>query len=427
MSINYFDHRGEPRVVITGMGAITPAGNNLEESWDSILIGRSGIAPITRFDASDLPCRIAGEIKGFDPKQYIPHKEIRRMSRSSQLAVAAARQAMDDAGFEEHVPDPERTGVIIGTGMGGFEKADENTQIYREKGFRSVSPFSLISTLPNMASHHVSYMAQTLGPINTIATACATGAQAIGDATELIRRGRADMMIAGGVEGIIHEAALAGFAAMRALSTAFNDEPHRASRPFNKDRDGFILSEGVGVTILERMDKAVARGARIYAEILGYASSSDAFHIAALDPDAAGAVRCMKWALEDGQIDPAQIEYINAHGTSTPSNDVTETNAIKKLFGERAYDIPISSTKSITGHALGGAGAIEAIFTANALHYGILPPTWNYEVPDPECDLDYIPNQPRPAAINVALSNSFGLGGLNVCLILGKYSNGTGK
>ncbi|MCB0034652.1 MAG: beta-ketoacyl-ACP synthase II [Anaerolineales bacterium] len=427
MNNHYVDHRGEPRVVITGMGTITPAGLNLEESWDSILTGRSGIAKITRFDASDLPCQIAGEIKGFNPKDYIPHKEIRRMSRSSQLAVAAARQALDHAGFDEYVPNAERAGVIVGTGMGGFEKADENMVIYREKGYTRVSPFSLISTLPNMASHHVSYMAQTYGPISTVATACATGAQAIGDATELIRRGRADLMIAGGVEGIIHEGALAGFSAMRALATSYNDEPHRASRPFNLDREGFILSEGVGIVILERLDHALERGAKIYAEILGYASSSDAFHIAALDPDAAGAVRCMSWALEDGKIDSAQIDYINAHGTSTPANDVTETNAIKKLFSERAYDIPVSSTKAITGHALGGAGAIEAIFTASALHHSIIPPTWNYETPDPECDLDYVPNQPRTAEIKTALSNSFGLGGLNVCLVLGKYQNGTGK
>jgi beta-ketoacyl-acyl-carrier-protein synthase II len=409
------------------MGTITPAGNDLEESWHSVLTGRSGIAKITRFDASDLPCQIAGEINEFNPRDFIPHKEVRRMSRSSQLAVAAARQALDHAGFKEYVPDAERTGVIIGTGMGGFEKADENMQVYREKGYSRVSPFSLISTLPNMASHHVSHMAQTYGPINTIATACATGAQAIGEAVELIRRGRADMMIAGGVEGIIHEGAIAGFCAMRALATSFNDDPHRASRPFNLDREGFILSEGVGVVILERLDQALARGATIYAEMLGYASSSDAFHIAALDPNAAGAVRCMNWALEDGKIAASQIDYINAHGTSTPTNDVTETNAIKKLFSERAYDIPISSTKSITGHALGGAGAIEAIFTANALHHSIIPPTWNYETPDPDCDLDYVPNAPRSVKIKTALSNSFGLGGLNVCLVLGKYINGTGK
>ena len=418
--MQYLNQRGEQRVVVTGMGAITPVGLSVGESWEGVLNGRCGIGQVTRFDATGLPCTIAGEIKGFDPAAYIPAKEARRLSRASQLAVAAARQAMDDAGFNGHVPHPDRTGVIIGTGMGGFEKADENLSAYRAKGLARVSPFALISSLPNMPSHHVSVLAQTLGPINTVSTACATGTQAIGEAADLIRRGRADTMIAGGVEGIIHEAALAGFAAMRALSTAFNDTPERACRPFNKDRDGFILSEGVGVVILERLDHALARGATIYAELLGYASSSDAFHVAALDPEAEGAVRAMNWALQDAGLAPHQIDYINAHGTGTPANDVTETRAIKKLFGEHAYHLPISSTKAMTGHALGAAGAIEAIFAICALHHALIPPTWNYEVPDPECDLDYVPNAPRSAAIRTALSNSFGLGGQNACLVVGR-------
>ena len=416
----YLNHRGEPRVVVTGMGAITPVGLSVAESWEGVLSGRSGIDQITRFDTTGLPCTIAGEIKGFEPTQYMPGKEARRMSRASQLAVAAARQAMDDAGFNGRMPDAERTGVVMGTGMGGFEKADENLVAYREKGLGRVNPFALISSLPNMPSHHVSVLAQTLGPINTISTACATGTQAIGEAADLIRHGRADAVIAGGVEGIIHEAALAGFAAMRALSTAFNSEPHRACRPFNLDRDGFILSEAVGVVILERLDHAVARGAKIYAEILGYASSSDAFHVAALDPAAVGAIRAMSWALKDSNLQPDQIDYINTHGTGTPANDGTETNAIKKLFGDHAYKMAISSTKAVTGHALGAAGAIEAIFSICAIHHGIIPPTWNYEVPDPECDLDYVPNAPRTAAIRTALSNSFGLGGQNACLVVGK-------
>jgi 3-oxoacyl-[acyl-carrier-protein] synthase II len=402
------------------MGAITPVGLNVAESWEGVINGRCGIDHVTRFDATGLPCTIAGEIKGFDPQHYIPAKEARRLSRASQLAVAAARQAMDDAGFNGHVPNPERTGVVMGTGMGGFEKADENLSAYRTKGLSRVSPFALISSLPNMPSHHVSVLAQTLGPINTISTACATGTQTIGEAADLIRHGRADTMIAGGVEGIIHEAALAGFAAMRALSTAFNDTPARACRPFNKDRDGFILSEAVGVVVLERLDHAVARGATIYAEILGYASSSDAFHVAALDPEAEGAVRAMSWALQDSGLRPDQIDYINAHGTGTPANDVTETRAIKKLFGDHAYQLAVSSTKAMTGHALGAAGAIEAIFSMCALHHALIPPTWNYEVPDPDCDLDYVPNAARPAAIRTALSNSFGLGGQNACLVLGK-------
>ncbi len=422
--IDYVNSRGEPRVVITGMGAFSPIGNSVAESWEGALSGRSGIGAITRFNASGLPCQIAGEVKNFDPTTFIPHKEVRRMARCSQLAIAAARQALDDAGFPDGVPDPERAGVVMGTGMGGFDFADENLTIYRTKGISRVSPFSIISALVNMPSHHVSVLAGTHGPISAISTACATGTQAIGEAAELIRRGRADLMIAGGMEGIIHEGALVGFAAMRGLCTTHNDNPTQASRPFNADRNGFVLSEGGGVVVLERLDHAVARGATIYGEVAGYASSSDAFHVAALDPDAEGAVRAMSWALADARVAPEDIGYINAHGTSTPANDVTETMAIKKLFGEHAYDLAVSSTKSVTGHMMGGAGAMEAIFCAMALRTGILPPTWNYQNPDPECDLDYIPNAPRQKQIRYALSNSFGLGGQNACLVLGWYPNG---
>lgn len=425
MSTNYVDHRGEPRVVITGMGAITAAGKDLATTWDALLTGRSGVDKITRFDASDLPCQIAGEIKEFEPKDYIPYKEIRRMSRASQLAMGAARHAMDNAGYGEHVPQPERTGVIIGTGLGGFDVSTDNLRIFWDKGLRRINTFSLLATLPNMCSHHVSHMAQTLGPINTVATACSTGVQAIGEAVDMIRRGRADVMIAGGVEGIVNDAAIGSFCAMRALATSFNDDPQRASRPFNLDREGFVLSEGVGVVILERLDQALARGATIHAEVLGYASSSDAYHIAVPDPESAGAVRCMRWALEDGRVTTAQIDYVNAHGTSTPMNDVAETRALKQLFGERAYDVPISSTKAVTGHALGGAGAIETIITVTALNQNTIPPTWNYENPDPDCDLDYVPNAPRSADLNIAMCNSFGLGGLNASLVLSKYTNGT--
>jgi beta-ketoacyl-acyl-carrier-protein synthase II len=409
------------------MGAISPLGNTAAESWESAVAGRSGVGPITQFDASDFPCRIAGEVKEFNPKDYMDFKEARRMSRASQLAVAAASMAVSDANLPEAVPDPERTGVVIGTGMGGLDKADENLQVLRQKGVSRVNPFSLTSSLPNMPSHHVSLMAQTMGPISTVIAACATGTQAIGEAMEFIRRGSADMILAGGVEGLIHEGALAGFTAMRALSTNFNDCPERASRPFDLHRDGFILSEGAGVVVLERLDKALERGAHIYAEVLGHASSSDAYHVAAPDPEGEGAVRAMRWAIEDAGIELSEMDYINAHGSSTPINDQVETLAIKRLFGETAYEIAVSSTKSVMGHAMGGTGALEAIFCAYALQDGILPPTINYETPDPDCDLDYVPNVARKANIRVAMSNSFGLGGQNACLVLSRFDNSVGE
>jgi 3-oxoacyl-[acyl-carrier-protein] synthase II len=422
----YLDARGRPRIVITGMGVLSPVGNTLGESWQSVLNGRSGIATITQFDASDLPCRIAGEVKAFNPGDFMDFKEARRMSRASQLALAAARMALADAGVAEPVPNAERVGVLIGTGMGGLDRADESLLVYRSKGLARLGPFALTSSLPNMPSHHVSLGLGTLGPISTVISACATGTQAIGEAAEFIRRGVADLVLGGGVEGLIHVGAVAGFAAMRALSTGYNDTPEKASRPFDKGRDGFILSEGAGVVVLERLDHALERGARIYAELLGHASSSDAFHVAAPDPEGAGAVRAMRWSLQDADVSLDQVDYINAHGTSTPVNDATETYAIKKLFGEQAYNIPVSSTKSVMGHAMGGAGAIEAILSACAVHEGIIPPTWNYDTPDPACDLDYVPNKPRPADLQVTLSNSFGLGGQNACLVLGKYRNGAG-
>lgn len=424
MSHNTTDARGRPRVVITGMGMLSPLGNSVAESWDNLMSGRSGIGPITQFDASEFPTRIAGEVKDFVARDHMDFKEARRMSRASQLAVAAARMALADAGLPEIVPEPERAGVLVGTAVGGIERAFEEMDTYRTRGHRAVSPFAMTMFLANMPSHHVSLMTGSTGPISTIVAACATGTQTIGEASEFIRRGAADMMFAGGVEGLIHFAAIAGFGAMRALSTHFNDMPERASRPFDKDRDGFILAEGAGIVVLERLDKALARGARIHGEVLGHASSSDAFHVAAPDPEAKGAIRAMQWALDDAGLTPREVDYINAHGTSTPVNDATETLAIKQLFGERAYEVPVSSTKSAMGHAMGGAGTIESIFTTLALSRGLIPPTWNYETPDPECDLDYVPNAPRPAGIDVALKNSFGLGGQNACLVLGRYTNG---
>ena len=423
MGNQFTDGRGRPRVVITGIGVMSPLGHTAAESWESLLNGRSGIGPITQFDASQFPCRIAGEVKDFRPADYMDFKEARRISRASQLAIAATRMALADAGLPEPLPHGERAGVLVGTGVGGFEVADANMVILRQKGVSRVSPFAMTGFLPNMPSHHVSQVAQALGPISTVTAACATGTQAIGEAAELIRRGAADLVISGGVEGLIHEAAVAGFGAMRALSLGFNDEPHRASRPFDKDRDGFVLSEGGGIVILERLDQALARQAPIYAEVLGHASSSDAFHVAAQDPEAAGAVRAMKWAIADAGLSPDEIDHINAHGTSTPMNDVSETTAVKTLFGPRAYDIPISSNKSVLGHAMGGAGAIEAIFAALTIKDGIIPPTWNYETADPECDLDYVPNAPRETAVCTVLSNSFGLGGQNACLVLGAVNS----
>lgn len=426
MKINTLDARGRPRVVVTGMGMLSSLGNSVAETWEGLLHGRSGIGPITQFDASDYPWRIAGEVKDFDPRQYIDFKEARRMSRVSQLAVAAARQALADAGFaDEKVPHPERGGTLIGVGVGGIEVAFEQWDILKAKGYGRVNPFTMTSFLPNMPSHHVSLVAQTQGPIATVNAACATGTQAIGEAMAFIRQGRADVVVCGGAEGLIIEAAIVGFGRMQALSTAFNDTPERASRPFDKDRDGFILSEGAGVLVIERLDHALARGApTIYAELLGHASSSDAFHVAAQDPDARGAMQAMQWSLEDAGLSPADVSYINAHGTGTLMNDKTETYAIKRLFGERAYEVPVSSSKSALGHAMGGAGAIEAILSMCALGQDVVPPTWNYETPDPECDLDYVPNAPRPAPMQVALSNSFGLGGQNACLVMGKYRNG---
>ncbi len=423
---NFTDKRGRPRIVITGMGIISPLGHTADENWDSLLQGRSGIGPITQFDPTGLPVSIAGEVKDFSPGDYINFKEARRMSRVSQLATVAAQMALADANLPAPVApalDPERVGVLVGTGVGGFEVADRNLINYRTKGYNRVNPFAMTSFLPNMPSYHVSLLAGSLGPISTVVAACATGTQAIGEGLELIRRGVADTVITGGAEGLIHEAAIAGFARMHALSTAFNDEPERASRPFDKERDGFVLSEGAGIVVLERLDKALERGAHIYAEVVGHSSSSDAFHVAAPDPQAMGKVRAMRWAVEDAGLTLGDIDYINAHGTATPVNDSSETYAIKTLFGERAYEIPVSGSKSVLGHAMGATGAIEAIFCAYALSEQIIPPTWNYETPDPECDLDYVPNAPRPSDLQFVLSNSFGLGGQNACLILAKFEN----
>jgi beta-ketoacyl-acyl-carrier-protein synthase II len=413
------------RVVITGLGAISPLGHSVAELWDGLINGRSGIGPITQFDASALPTRFAGEVKNFDPTKWINFKEARRMGRASHLGIATAHEALADAGLPLPLPEhlQEETGVLVGTGTGNFEKADEELQVFRTRGLRAASPFSITAMLPNMPAHHVSHAIQAKGPINCVVAACATGTQSIGEAAEVIRRGAATVMIAGSVEGLIRDYSVGGFNLMRALSTR-NDSPETASRPFDRTRDGFVLSEGCGLFVLERLDHARARGARIYAEVLGHASSSDAFHVAAPDPEGAGAIRAMKWALRDAHVDPGEVDYINAHGTSTPVNDSVETLAIKRLFGEQAYNIPISSTKSMIGHAMGGAGALEAIAMTMTIASQHIHSTINYHEPDPECDLDYVPNQARDARVRVAISNSFGLGGHNACLVLGQYRNG---
>jgi beta-ketoacyl-acyl-carrier-protein synthase II len=412
------------RVVITGIGAITPLGHSTETTWNNLVKGQSGIDYITLFDAGHLPVRFAGEVKDFDPAVQIPRKEAKRMSRCSHFAVVTAIQAMEDAGLAYPLSDDlaSKSGVILGTGMGGFDKVDEGVREYLKTGLSKVNPFSLPAALPNLSTFHVCVKLNAQGYTNTTSTACAAGTMAIAEAVEVIKRGSCDIMIAGGAEAAITETTLAGFIAMRALSTR-NDDPASASRPFDAERDGFIVGEGCAVFILERLEHALIRGARIYAEVLGSAHSSDTYHIAIPDPGSRGAIRAMTWALQAAEINPAEVDYINAHGTSTPRGDASETFAIKTLFGEEAYRIPISSTKSMIGHSFGAAGAVEALACVKAIETGTIHPTINYHTPDPACDLDYVPNQARPHPVRVALSNSFGLGGQNSCLVLGKYEN----
>jgi len=409
------------RVVVTGMGAITPLGSSVSAFWEGLLAGRSGIRRITQFDASDLPCQIAGEIPDFKVEDYMSRKEARRVPRSTQIALAAAIQAVEHAGLPATMPEPERAGVLFGTAIGGLDRADEGIQVLRTQGLARVNPFILPAGIPNLAAFVIARQFQCLGPNTTIATACATGTQVIGEATETIRRGAADLMISGGTEALIRDFTIAGFSAMRALPTSFNRNPTAASRPFDARREGFLFSEGAAALVLESLEHAQARHARIYAEILGHASSADAYHVAAPDPEAKGPIRAMRWALQDAQLVPEDVDYVNAHGSSTPLNDAIETRAIKTVFGEHAYSLAISSTKSMIGHAMGASGALEAIATIYALHQGWLPPTINYEYPDPECDLDYVPNEARKKEIDIALSNSFGLGGQNACLVLKRF------
>ncbi len=419
------NHR--PRVVITGLGAVTPLGSSIPLFWEGLLAGRSGIRRITQFDASDLPCQIAGEIPDFEPELYFDRKDARRYPRSAQIALASASQAITDAGLGGGFPDPERASVVFGTAIGGLDRVDEGIQVLRNQGLGRVNPFTVPSGIPNLAAFLVAQRFRCLGPNSTIATACATGTQAVGEAAEFIRRGVSDIVVAGGTEALIRDFAIAGFSAMRALPVSFNDNPEAASRPFDAKREGFIFSEGAGAMILESLEHAEKRGAQIYAELLGHASSSDAYHMAAPDPDALGPARAMRWALKDAGIEPEQVEYINAHGTSTPLNDPTETRAIKMIFNEHAHKLTISSTKSMLGHAMGASGTLEAIVCALVMTNSMIPPTINYEYPDPDCDLDYTPNQARNQPVNVILSNSFGLGGQNACLVLKKYEDHKSK
>jgi len=405
-------------VAITGLGVITALGSQIQEFWDHLLAGDSGIRRITQFDPTGMPCQIAGEIPAFDATEFVPAKEARRMSRVSQVALGAAHHALADSGLPSPFPAPERVGVSFGTAIGGLERVEEGIRVMRTQGLGKVSPFTIPSGIPNIPAFYISNIFGAVGPSLTVTTACATGTQAVGEGTELIRTGRADLVVACGAEALIEDYALAGFAAMRALPTSFNDNPTGASRPFDAGREGFVFSEGAACLILERLDHALARGAHIYAEVAGHASSGDGYHVAAPDPTAAGPIRTMRWALQDAGLAPEDVDYINAHGTSTPANDAVETQAIKTVFGEAARRIPISSTKSMIGHAMGASGAIEAVVCALTIQRGAIHPTINYEVPDPECDLDYVPNQARRVAVEVALSNSFGLGGQNACLVL---------
>jgi len=407
----------EERVVITGMGAVSPLGTGARKMWAALVAGQSGIAPITLFETSEYDSRIAGEVKDFDPLAFIDKRDLKRMDRFVQFAVAASRMALEDSGLTINEENDDNVGVLIGSGIGGTWTWEANHRQLVEKGPHRVSPFFIPMMIGDMASGQVSMLFGAKGPNSNIATACATSTHTIGEAAEIIKRGDAEAMIAGGAEAAVSPLAVAGFCAMRALSTR-NDEPVKASRPFDAKRDGFVISEGAGVVILERLEGAQRRGARIYGEVIGYGMSADAYHMTASHPEGDGAARAMQAALRDAGLAPAEIDYINAHGTSTALNDKSETLAIKRVFAEHAYRVPISSTKSMTGHLLGAAGGIEVIICLLAMQEGILPPTINYEFPDPDCDLDYVPNQARQAQVKIAMSNSFGFGGHNATLIL---------
>ena len=412
----------ETRVVITGMGAITPLGETVEEYWDNLVNGVSGIGPMTLCDPSQYPSRISAEVSGFDPGAYIDRREHRRMARFSQMSVAAAGLAIEDAGLDLSGEDSDRIGVVMGNGNGGFPTTEDNARILVRRGGMRMSPFFIPMILPNMAAANVSRIYGLKGYTSTVITACAAGTQGIGEAAVAIQRGVADVALGGGCEAGISQLGLGGFNVIRALSRQ-NEEPEKASRPFDLKRDGFVPGEGAAILVMESLEHAIDRGANILAEVLGYGVSSDAFHAVQPDEDGSGAARAIRWALEDAELKPSEISYINAHGTSTPKNDHVETLAIKKAFGEDAYNVPISSTKSMIGHILGGAGAIEAVACVKSIQDGVIHPTVNYEHPDPECDLDYVPNEARRADVATVLSNSFGFGGQNACVVFGRFED----
>ena len=411
------------RVAITGIGCISPLGNDVPTMWRNILAGKSGAGYITQYDPSEYKIKIAAEVKDFDGAALFGAREARRMDRFTQFALAAAAQALEDAGLDITDQNRDRVGAVIGTGIGGLGTLFEQMKVFLERGPSRVSPFLVPMMLPDTAAGMIAINFGVRGPNMAIVTACATGSNSIGEAAEIIRRGQADAMLAGGSEAAIIPIAMAGLGVMTALSTR-NEAPERASRPFDLDRDGFVMGEGAAVLVLESMRHAAARGAHILAELVGYGSTNDAFHISAPAENGAGAALCMRMALEEAGLEIDQIEYINAHGTSTPLNDKSETAAIKTVFGEQAYNIPVSSTKSMTGHLLGAAGALEAIIAVKVLQDGMIPPTINYETPDPDCDLDYVPNEARRAQVERVMSNSFGFGGHNATLILSKYGDG---
>ncbi|MBE0069790.1 beta-ketoacyl-ACP synthase II [Thermoanaerobacterium thermosaccharolyticum] len=407
------------RVVITGIGAITPIGNSIDELWDSLINGRSGIDKVTGFDVSSYPTKLAAEVKDFEPTEYIDKKEAKRMDRFTQFALASAKMALIDSGLDLEKEDLDRIGVIYGSGIGGIETLENQQNILKEKGPGRVSPFFVPMMIADMAAGLISITFGLKGHNETIVNACASSTNAIGDAFKVIERGDADVIVTGGSEAAITPLAIAGFCSMKAMST--NDDPKTACRPFDANRDGFIMGEGSATLILESLEHAIKRGAKIYCEIVGYGATADAYHITAPAPEGAGAARAMKLALKDADIIPEDIDYINAHGTSTEYNDKYETMAIKNVFGQHAYKLKVSSTKSMTGHMLGASGAVEAVATVLAIKNGIVPPTINYETPDPECDLDYVPNKALEMEINYALSNSFGFGGHNATLVFKKY------
>ena len=410
------------RVVVTGMGALTPLSEDIEIYWSNLLKGISGIGPMELADSTEYPCKISGEVSGFDPRNYMDLKDSRRMARFSQLAVASAGLAIKDARLDFSTINPDKIGVLLGNGNGGFPTTEENAKILFSRGGMKVSPFFIPMVLPNMAAANVSRIFSIKGYTSTIITACAAGTQAIGEATEVIRRGTADIIITGGCEAGISQLGLGGFNVIKAL-TRNNGNPVKASRPFDANRDGFVPAEGSATLILESLQHAIKREANILAEVIGYGVSSDAYHLVQPDEDASGPARAIQWALDNAGITTNQVDYINAHGTSTPKNDLVETKAIKKVFKEKAYDIPISSTKSMTGHALGGAGALEAVVCIKTILSNTIHPTINYETPDKDCDLDYVPNKSRINNVDIALSNSFGFGGQNACLLFSKYYN----